>query len=48
MTIHMCMMGGGENCDEYLDPINRDLYGELMQEQCDLMPGMEACDVYFE
>ena len=47
MIIHMCLMWWGENCDEYLDTANKDIYAELVQEQCDMMPGMEACDVYF-
>jgi len=48
MTIHMCLMSWGENCDEYLDTANIEKYGKLVQEQCDLMPGMKACDTYFE
>lgn len=48
MTIHMCLMWWGENCDEYLNPANKEKYGTLVLEQCTMMPGMEACDVYFE
>ena len=47
MNIHKCLMWRGENCDEYLDPTNKDKYADLVQEQCDMMPGMDACDVYF-
>ena len=47
MNIHVCLMWWWENCDEYLDPANKDKYADLVQEQCDIMPGMDACDVYF-
>lgn len=48
MIIHMCLMWWWENCDIYLDPTNKDQYSNLVKEQCDLMPWMEACNTYFD
>lgn len=47
MNIHMCLMGWGEDCAEILDPANKNTYADAIKEQCELMPGMQACDDYF-
>lgn len=46
MNIHMCVMWWGQDCDQILDPANRMTYQDAIQEQCDLMPGMQVCDDY--
>lgn len=46
-NIHMCLMGGGEWCEQILDQKNKSRYGDAIKEQCEIMVGMEACDTYF-
>lgn len=50
MTIHMCLMKPdfSDECQKYLDPNNIDIYGAAVRRQCDIMPGMQLCDVYFD
>ena len=43
----MCLMGWGEWCDVITNPINFETYSDAIQEQCDLMPGMQVCNEYF-
>lgn len=47
MNIHLCLMGGWENCEDIMNPWNRNSYADAIKEQCELMPGMQACDDYF-
>jgi hypothetical protein len=47
MNIHMCLMGGGQDCDEIFDPTNQATYADAILEQCEYMSGMEQCDEYF-
>lgn len=47
-AIHMCLMGDkDQKCVAILDPMNTNTYGDAIQEQCELMAGMEACARYF-
>ena len=46
-NIHMCLMGGGEWCEQILDQKNKSRYGDAIKEQCEIMVGMETCDTYF-
>jgi hypothetical protein len=47
MNIHLCLMGGGENCAEIKNPGNKSIYADAIKEQCELMPGMKECNDYF-
>ena len=47
LNIHMCLMWWGEWCDIITDQAKKDTYADAIQEQCDLMPGMVDCDIYF-
>lgn len=48
LNIHMCLMGGGDGCEDILDTTNQNTYADAIQEQCEIMVGMEACDDYFD
>jgi hypothetical protein len=41
-------MGGGDGCEDILDTTNQNTYADAIQEQCEIMVGMEACDDYFD
>lgn len=47
LNIHMCLMWWWEWCDIIKDPNNKETYADAIQEQCELMPWMEDCDIYF-
>ncbi|HMT27514.1 MAG TPA: multicopper oxidase domain-containing protein, partial [Candidatus Absconditabacterales bacterium] len=45
-NIHMCLMGGGEDCETIFDPVNQSTYGETIKKVCEMMP-MDKCKSYF-
>lgn len=45
-NIHMCLMGGGEDCETIFDPVNQSTYWETIQKVCEMMP-MDKCKNYF-
>jgi len=47
LNIHMCLMWWGTWCDVILDNDNTGTYADAIQEQCEIMPGMDVCDEYF-
>ena len=47
LNIHMCLMWWGEWCDDILDAQKKNTYADAIQEQCEIMPGMDICDEYF-
>ena len=47
LNIHMCLMWWWEWCDIIKDTNNKETYADAIQEQCEIMPWMEDCNIYF-
>ena len=48
LNVHLCLMGSGKGCEQIFDDERREIYADVIQEQCDIMKGMEMCNTYFD